>query len=131
MQDPLTRISGNLADRVSGSMHFRIFLQPLMDAREGNVPFFWALFTDPVHRRDLLRTGWESVGKIFFLVLILDAVYQLWMLHFFYPGEALMVAFFLAIVPYASLRGPAKRLFAATGNRKTMHEPAVAMEGGH
>jgi len=48
---------------------------------------------------DLLRGDWN---KIFALALVFDAIYQLWVLHFFYPGEALVGAFFLAIVPYCS-----------------------------
>jgi hypothetical protein len=37
-------------------------------------------------------------------------VYQLIVLHFVYPGEALIVAFILAIIPYVLLRGPAMRV---------------------
>jgi len=41
---------------------------------------------------------------------VLDVVYQLIELHFVYPGEALIVAFILAILPYLILRGPAMRV---------------------
>jgi hypothetical protein len=123
MQDTLTRIFENLVGRVTGPMHFRVFLQPTMaiifairdgrkDAREGKVPYFWSLFTEPGHRMDLLRRGWKSVGKVFILAMILDAVYQIWQLKWFYPGEAVLVALILAIVPYVLLRGPVNRLFA-------------------
>jgi hypothetical protein len=121
MNDTLTRIFDNLLGRFDGPMHFRIVLQPLMavifairdgrkDAREGRVAYFWALFTEPGNRRYLLRAGWKSVGKIFVFALILDAVYQSIVLHRFYPGEALLVAFVLAIIPYLLVRGPANRL---------------------
>lgn len=121
MEDMLARFIENLAGRVHGPMHFRFFLQPAMavifavldgmkDAREGKAPYFWALFTDPGHRRSMLKNGWKSVGKIFILALILDAVYQLIELRWFYPGEALVTAFFLAIIPYVLLRGPVNRL---------------------
>ena len=123
MQDLLSRISENLVGRVSGPMHFRVFLQPTMaiifavrdgikDAREGRVPYFWSLFTEPGHRMELLRRGWKSVGKVFILALVLDAIYQVWQLGTFYPGEALLVALILAIIPYVLLRGPANRLLA-------------------
>jgi hypothetical protein len=121
MEDILTRIFENLVDRVSGPMHFRFILQPLMavifavkdgmkDAREGRVPYFWSIFTDSGHRRDLLRSGWKSVGKIFIIAMILDAVYQYIELRWFYPVEALLVALSLAIIPYVLLRGPVNRL---------------------
>ena len=123
MDDILTRVFENLVGRVHGPMHFRILLQPTMaiifairdgrqDAREGRVPYFWSLFTEKGHRWDLVRRGWKSVGKIFVIALVLDAVYQVWQLHWFYIGEALVTAFLLAIVPYVLLRGPANRLFA-------------------
>jgi hypothetical protein len=121
MEDILARIFENLLDRVSGPMHFRIVMQPLMalifavkdgmkDAREGRAAYFWAMFSDPGHRRDLLRSGWKSVGKIFIIALILDAGYQYIELRWFYPVEALLVALILAIVPYVLLRGPVNRL---------------------
>lgn len=126
MEDILYRIFENLTDRVSGPMKFRLILQPLMaitfaildgrkDAQEGKPPYFWALFTNPGHRRDLLQNGWKSVGKIFIIALVLDAVYQYIELRWFFPFEALLVAFILAIVPYLALRGPANRILRFIG----------------
>jgi hypothetical protein len=122
MEDFFTRFFENLVGRVYGPMHFRLILQPLMaiifatrdgikDAREGRAPFFWALFTNPEHRRDMLRNGWKSVGKIFIIAIILDAVYQYIELKWFYPAEALVVACILAFVPYLLLRGLVNRLW--------------------
>jgi hypothetical protein len=126
MEEMLSRFFDNLVGRVSGPMHFRLVLQPLMacifafrdgrkDAREGRPAFFWAIFTDPEHRRELLRSGWKSVGKVFVIAVILDAVYQYIELKWFYPGEALVVALILAIVPYLLLRGPVNRLTGRKG----------------
>ena len=126
MEDTLSRFFENLVGRVSGPMHFRLVLQPLMaiifairdgrkDAHEGKAAYFWALFTDPGHRRDMLRSGWKSVGKVFVIAIILDAVYQYIELKWFYPGEAVVVALILAIVPYLLLRGPANRLTSKKG----------------
>ena len=72
MEDLLTRIFENLLGRVSGPMKFRLILQPLMailfamrdglkDAKKRQPAYFWAFFTNPDHRRDLLRDGWKSV----------------------------------------------------------------------
>jgi hypothetical protein len=121
MEELFARVLENLVGRIHGPMSFRFLLQPLIaiifavrdgrkDAREGQVPYFWAMFSNPAHRRELLRNGWKSVGKVFIVALILDAVYQYIALKWFYPGEALVVAFVLAIVPYVLLRGPANRL---------------------
>jgi TRAP-type C4-dicarboxylate transport system permease large subunit len=121
MEDQLTRFVEDLVGRIGGPMSFRLVIQPMMavvfaildgrqDALEGRVPYFWALFTDPGHRRELLRDGWKSVGKIFIIAIVLDGIYQYMVLGWFYPGEALVVAFVLALVPYLLLRGPVNRL---------------------
>ena len=134
MEDTLMRILENLMDRVSGPMKFRLVLQPLMatifaikdgmkDAREGRPAYFWALFTDSGHRRDMLQNGWRSVGKIFILAMVLDAVYQYIELKWFYPGEAILVAFILAIVPYVLLRGPVNRLTPRKGKEENHGKP--------
>jgi hypothetical protein len=121
MDDIVTRILGDMGDRVAGPMKFRLVLQPAMaaifairsglaDAKAGRPPYFWALFTDPMHRAEMLRDGWKSVGKVFVLALVLDAVYQIIAIRFVYPGEAIVVAFLLAIVPYLLLRGAVTRI---------------------
>jgi len=116
MHDIWTRIGENLMDRVSGPLKFRLVLQPLMaaayaiiaglkDAKAGKPPYFWALFSDPANRAEMMKDGWKSVGKVFVLALVLDVAYQMYVLHLVYPGEAIIVALILAIVPYLILRG--------------------------
>ena len=121
MEDLLTRIFENLIDRVSGPMKFRLILQPLMaaifavrsglkDAKEGKPAYFWALFTQPEHRREMFRDGWKSVGKVFVIAVLIDAAYQYIVQRWFYPFEALLVAAILAFVPYLIIRGPVNRI---------------------
>jgi hypothetical protein len=123
MDDTLSRVVTNLVGRLDGPLHFRFILQPVMatifavkdgikDSREGRVAYFWGIFTQPGHRMELIKRGWKSVGKIFILALVLEVVYQVWLFHTFYPGEALLVAFTLAIVPYLLLRGPVNRILS-------------------
>jgi hypothetical protein len=117
-----TRVAENLVARVTGPMKFRLLLQPAMatffairdglkDARECNPPYFWGLFTDKDERASMLKNGWKSIGKVFTLAVVLDVVYQLiehrWTV---YPGEAVLVAIILAIVPYLVIRGPVNRI---------------------
>jgi hypothetical protein len=121
MHDIWLRISDNLMDRVTGPLKFRLVLQPLMacayaiiaglrDAKTGESPYLWGLITDTGHRTAMIRDGLKSVGKVFVIALIIDTVYQLYELHFLYPGEAVLVAFLLAIVPYVALRGLVTRI---------------------
>jgi hypothetical protein len=115
------RVTTQLMARISGPMKFRLVLQPAMaaffairaglsDARTDKPPFFWGLLSNPSQRVDMIRDGWKSVGRVFILALVLDAVYQIIVLHFVYPGEMIIVAFVLALMPYLILRGLVTRL---------------------
>ena len=121
MEDVFARFAENLADRVSGPMKFRLVLQPVMatifaiiaglkDAKAGKPPYFWCLLSDPAQRAAMLKDGWKDVGKVFLLAVVLDVVYQIIVLRFVYPGEVIVVAFLLAIVPYLLLRGLVNRV---------------------
>jgi hypothetical protein len=59
----------------------------------------------------MLRSGWKSIGTVFVLALILDVVYQIVATPFVYPGQAIITAVLLAIVPYLVLRGLVTRVF--------------------
>ena len=115
------RVATQLAARVTGPMKFRLVLQPSMavffairsglaDAKAGRPPYFWSLLADSAEREAMIKEGWKHISRLFFLALVLDIVYQFIELHFVYIGEALIVAFVLAIVPYVLLRGPVMRL---------------------
>lgn len=121
MEEIFSRIMENLGARVTGPMHLRIYLQPIMasvfaiiagirDAKAGKSAYFWAIFTQPEHRREMLKDGWKSVGKVFVIAMVLDIVYQLLVQRWVYPFEVIIVALILAIVPYLILRGPVNRI---------------------
>jgi len=82
----------------------------IKDAKAGRPAYFWAMVKNPEQRRELLKIGWKRIAKIFILAVILDVIYQIKVYHWFYPGETLTVAIFLAIVPYLLVRGPVDRL---------------------
>jgi hypothetical protein len=119
--DTLHRVVTDLIGRLAGPLHFRLLLQPAMatffgirdglkDAREGQPPYFWSFFTDRSHDKERLKSGLKAVAKVLVSALVMDAIYQLIALHWFYPGEALIVALELAFVPYLIIRGPANRI---------------------
>jgi hypothetical protein len=118
-------LSNQLLGRLDGPLKFRLILQPavaaffairdgLNDARYGNVPYFWAIFTEPSRRMDLIREGWRSVAKVFFFATIMDLVYQYLVLGWIYPLAALSMAFLLAFIPYLLIRGPVNRIARRT-----------------
>ncbi len=121
MKEFLVRTWQDLVGRVDGPMTFRLILQPLVaaiiavlaglkDAREGRPAYFWAIFTDPVNRRSRLREGWKDVAKVFIMAVLIDFIYQLIVFRWFYPGQAVIVAILLALVPYLLIRGPVNRV---------------------
>jgi hypothetical protein len=121
MEEYFLHLYEHLISRVSGPLHFRLLLQPLMatifavragmkDAREGKPAYFWALFSGPVQRKELLKEGWKAVGKVFIIAIIIDAVYQVIALRWIYPLEALIVAAVLASFPYLVFRGSVNRI---------------------
>jgi len=127
--DTLARMVENFFGRMDGPLHFRFILQPLMacifavidgikDAKTGKPAYFWTVIVNPEHRKELLKSGWKHVGKIFILAIVLEIVYQLKVFHKIYPGEMLIVSFVLAIVPYVLLRGPANRLVRLFAQKK-------------
>jgi hypothetical protein len=119
-------------------MKFRLVLQPavasyfairagLADAKAGRPPYFWELVWEPGERVAMIRDAWKRVGKVFILAFVLDIVYQLLVLHFIYLGEAIIVAFALAIVPYLLLRGPAMRIARLISRRsERAHTPNLS-----
>lgn len=126
MEDFFTRVWTDLVGRAEAPMKFRLVLQPLMacilgiraglrDARGNRPPLLWALVFHPEQRRDLLRQGWRDISRVFALAVILDVVYQVQVLRMVYPGEAMIVAVALALIPYALVRPLVNRL---AGTRK-------------
>ena len=117
----LSALWQEIAARPEGPMAFRFYLQPVMsivyaiisglkDAREHKPPYFWALFTDPQHRVELMRDGWKSVRNVFLLAIAMDLIYQIMVLKGLRPVEGLVISVVLAIVPYLLVRGPVNRL---------------------
>ena len=62
------------------------------------------------------RGGWKNVHKLFWMAVLLDSIYQVIVFKWIYPGQALITAGVLAIVPYVLLRGLVTRI-AARGRR--------------
>jgi hypothetical protein len=131
MEEFIMRVLTGLSDRVGGPMTFRIILQPLMagllamraglkDAREGRPPYFWTLLTDSTQRVALLRDGWRAIARVFVLAIVMDVIYQLIVRRWIYPGETLIVAITLAVVPYLLLRGPINRLVRRLRRQSTI-----------
>lgn len=119
-----------ISARPGGVLRFRFVVQPLMavilacrdgiaDARDERAPYFWTVISQPGERVQRLREGFTATTKIFILAVVLDSVYQVITLKAFYPGQALIIAVFLAFVPYLLARGPAARIARWWTHRKS------------
>ncbi|MDM0011663.1 hypothetical protein QTH87_04335 [Variovorax sp. J22P168] len=119
--EPFVRTWADITSGRHVPLAFRFVLQPcvaaffawragLADARAGRPYYFWALVSDPAHRRRLLREGWRQIGKVFLVALLADAIYQAIELHWFYPFQALMIAMLLAVLPYLVFRSIVNRI---------------------
>jgi hypothetical protein len=121
MDEFFSRTIDQLLSRSGGPLNFRFLLQPLVatiiairaglkDTDRGRAAYLWTLASQPTQRASLTREALRDVGKVFVLAFTLDIVYQLIVLRWFYPGQALVVAFALSIVPYILFRGPITRI---------------------
>jgi hypothetical protein len=130
IQDILIRQWSELFARPSGPMSFRFLLQPTMaaiygifdglcDARNHRTPYLWTVVNDPKKRRARIRQRFAHTAKILALGLVMDVIYQFIAFQMFYPGEALVVVFVLAVVPYVIVRGATDRI----GRRWLDHDP--------
>jgi hypothetical protein len=103
MKHWLTEIWTMLIGRVDGPLTFRFVFHPAVaailairagqrDARSGDAPFLWSVFTSPTHRRESLRDGWKDIGTVFMIAVLLDVTYALIVRNWLYPGQTLLVA---------------------------------------
>jgi hypothetical protein len=129
-----------LLGRASGPLHLRLFIMPtvvtvlairagLRHAREGRPPFLIALLANPIERPYLIRSALRDVGRVFVIAIVLDTIYQLWVLKAFHVGQSLIVAFVCAIVPYIVVRGPAGLLARRLQKRKELAADSKASTG--
>ena len=121
VQEFLARSWDMLIGRADGPMTFRLIFQPavaailairagLKDAQHGATPFLWSALNNAAHRKQLLREGWRDVNTVFMVAVLLDVIYALLVHRWLYPGQTLLVAAVLVIVPYLLIRGPVTRI---------------------
>jgi hypothetical protein len=121
MQEMLSRFVGDIVGRIDGPMASRLILQPLIasmiavrdgveDAREGRPPYLATFVSRSFQRFRLLREAFKSILRVLLVAILFDAVYQALVYRWFYPVETLIVAFTLACLPYAVLRGSVTRM---------------------
>jgi len=118
------RITQQFSARVSGPLHLRFLLQPVMasllairsgfkDAKTGRPPYFWSLIFhpyEPSRSHEMIKEGWQNIAKLCCAALAFDLIYQFIALPSFYLRHAIIVTLLLVIAPYLILRGTVTRL---------------------
>ena len=121
IQEILTRFWDQLIAQPSGPLAFRLYIQPAMaaffavrdglkDARAGRPPYLRTILFDPSQRGAFLREGLKRVSRVIVFAFVMDTIYQYLVLRRFYPFEALVTVFVLAVLPYMLIRGPVHRI---------------------
>ena len=124
LANPFSDLVMDAVRRATGPLKFRFILQPsvaillairsgLKDSRLGRPAFFWEFCVHSANRRQLLRSCWKSIGRLFILAFALDCIYQMIATHRIHFYGALIVAFVLAVIPYVIVRGPVNRIATA------------------
>jgi hypothetical protein len=115
MEEMFVRFWENLMSRPAGPMHLRFIFQPIVasvlairsglsDAREGRSGFLVELIMHHGNRRALMSEAWSDIGKLFIMACLLDLIFQVIALRWFYPLETFVVAIILSFVPYVIVR---------------------------
>jgi hypothetical protein len=134
VEDWLKQTLEHILGRMSGPMWLRIIIQPLVsfiiglragirDAHTGKPPFGWAVLSGHTQRRALLKQGWKDIARVFVASIVLDLIYQISVLRWIYPLQAVFVATLLASLPYVLARGPANRLVKLWRSRHGKRTP--------
>jgi hypothetical protein len=111
----------DLVSRLTGPMHFRLILQPLVaialgirdglkDARAGRPPFVTDLIVRPEGRKRQLKRGLQALIKPLIIAIILDAIAQYLMFGAIYAGAAVFVGVVIMAIPYSLARGLTNRI---------------------
>jgi hypothetical protein len=133
----LARFWSEIGARPHGPMAFRFFVQPavatffacrdgIRAARKGNPAYLWALLVWKGHRRELLREGWRSVGRVFMAAVVIDLLYEAFVLRGVRPLQAVFVGALLGVLPYVVLRGLVSRVARIILHRKQSTKRRVA-----
>lgn len=139
LEERLRQLLPDLIGRVHGPFAFRLILQPLSaaiiacraglrDARSGRPAYGWAVLSNPVERRDLLKEGWRDLSKVFLVAVVIDLIYQFLVFREFYPGQSLIVAAVLALLPYPLFRGLVNRIVRRRQNAPSGHSTNVQIK---
>lgn len=110
----------DIPKRLTGPGRFRFVLQPLIaiilgirggraDQKAGRPPYLYGMIFNQGSRRELLTSLFASVTNLILMGILMDSVFQWFILGISYPGAALVVGPVLIVAPYSIARALANR----------------------
>ena len=96
----------HLVARAAGPLKLRLVLQPLAAT---------IIAVRASRESEPLRV-FAYIGRLCAVALVVDLLYQVIVLRWFYPGQAVIVVTMLAVVPFLAVRALVR---AARGRRRT------------
>ena len=114
-----------ISERITGPFHFRLIMQPLVavivgikdgskDAKGGNPPYIFEIFTNSKGRLTILRNGFNSIFTPLLVGIVLDAIFQLIIFNKLRIIGAFLVGIILIGLPYSFSRGITNRIKSST-----------------
>jgi hypothetical protein len=103
------------------------------DVRAGRPPYnLWAVLTNPRGNREWVRECLKDVGKVFLAAVVIDLIYEIVVFRWIYPGQVLIVAIVLAMLPYPLIRSLLNRIIRRWNHRGEQEtKPAESGGGPH
>jgi hypothetical protein len=129
----MDRIIEGIVARITGPLHFRFILQPvvaillgirdgLADARAGTPPFIYDLLLKPADRRRDLKSALKSLLTPIIVATILDCIVQYLIFKHIRLVPALIVGAFVMGVPYSLARGITNRIATHRRHKKAAQD---------
>jgi len=112
----------DIPNRLTGPGRFRFILQPVVaiilgirsglnDARAGRPAYLYGVLFHRGLRRELVKSGFESVVNLLLMGILLDSIFQWVLFGASYPGAALVVGPTLIVAPYSIARALSNRVY--------------------
>ena len=107
--DLIARTLQHLVARTAGPLKLRFLLQPLAAT----------IIAVRASRESEPRRVFAYIGRLCVVALFVDLLYQVIVLRWFYPGQALIVVGMLALVPFLVVRALMRMMRTARRRRRT------------
>jgi hypothetical protein len=123
-------VTQRIVERFTGPFHMRLLFQPLIaiilgirngshDAREGNPPYIFEVFSNRSNRRDIIYEGIRAILIPLIIGIILDAIFQYMIFSKIRFYGSIIVGIVIIGLPYSLSRGITNRIKSKKNKSKS------------